>query len=108
MQVIHDTRLSSTEIACLWTVYLSDSLSACLTKHLLQHNKTPDLRELLERTLKLSQIHMQHIKAIFDREQSLAWSPMATSSPMWHGRISVNFSRNACNPPANSTTSPST
>lgn len=68
MKVTHDTRLSSTEIACLWTVYISDSLSACLTTHLLQHNKTPELRELLKRTLKLAQTHMKLIKDMFERE----------------------------------------
>jgi hypothetical protein len=68
MKATHNTRLSSTEIACLWTVYISDSLSICLTKHLLQHNRTPELRELLDRTLALSQTHTEKISAIFRSE----------------------------------------
>ncbi|MCC2683470.1 MAG: sugar isomerase [Paenibacillaceae bacterium] len=68
MQVTHITRLSSTEIASLWTVYISDSLSACLATHLLQHNKTPELQELLKRTLKLTQTHRKFIKDIFEGE----------------------------------------
>ncbi|MFC0215425.1 DUF3231 family protein [Paenibacillus chartarius] len=68
MNVSHEVGLSSTEIAWLWSTYINDSMSICLTKHLQQHNKHKDVERLLQTTLELSTKHVKEIRAIFTKE----------------------------------------
>ncbi len=65
----HTVGLSSTEIAGLWTTYINDSLSICLTKHFLHHSKNEDVKPIIQRTLDLSKTHIEDIKRIFEKEK---------------------------------------
>ncbi|UUZ81244.1 DUF3231 family protein [Paenibacillus sp. P26] len=68
MNVIHKVGLSSTEIAWLWTTYMNDSMSICISKHLLQHSDRKDVNPLLEKTIALSEKHIAEISSIFAKE----------------------------------------
>ncbi|MDD9269544.1 DUF3231 family protein [Paenibacillus sp. GCM10023248] len=68
MNVTHEVGLSSTEIAWLWSVYINESMSICLIKHLQKYNGHKDVEVLLQRTMDLSEKHMEEIKNIFSKE----------------------------------------
>lgn len=68
MNVTHEVGLSSTEIAWLWSVYINESMSICLTKHLQKCNTHKDVEILLQRTMDLSEKHVAEIKHIFTKE----------------------------------------
>ncbi|MCR2805496.1 DUF3231 family protein [Paenibacillus soyae] len=68
MNVTHEVGLSSTEIAWLWSVYINETMSICITKHLKQHNSYEDVAVLLQRSLELSEKHVEEIKKIFTKE----------------------------------------
>lgn len=62
-------RLSSTEIAGLWSVYINDTMSICFSKHFLAHVKDEEARPLVQKALQLSEAHVESIRAIFTAEQ---------------------------------------
>lgn len=61
----HVIRLTSAEIASLWTTYMSDTMSICVHKHILDKVEDTEVRSLYETALKLSQGHVQKIRQIF-------------------------------------------
>ncbi|WP_102275614.1 DUF3231 family protein [Cytobacillus massiliigabonensis] len=69
MNTKHNVGLTSTEIAGLWSTYLNDSLSICLSKHFLQQSNNEDVKPLIELTLDISQKHIDEIKNIFEKEK---------------------------------------
>lgn len=68
MNVHHAVGLSSTEIAGLWTTYINDSMSICITKHLFHHSKDQDVKTIVKKSLELSEKHVQEIRDIFTKE----------------------------------------
>lgn len=68
MNTKHIVGLSSTEIAGLWTTYIMDSLSICLSKHFLQQSNNEDVKPIIKLTLDISQKHIEEIKNIFEKE----------------------------------------
>jgi hypothetical protein len=64
----HNVGLSSTEIAGLWTTYINDSLSICISKHFWHHSNNADVKPLLKRSLELSEMHVKEIRNIFEKE----------------------------------------
>ncbi|SDC37374.1 Protein of unknown function [Paenibacillus sp. UNCCL117] len=69
MNVKHTVGLSSTEIAGLWTTYINDSISICISKHFWQHATDDNVRSLVKKSLELSQKHTVEIKKIFEHEK---------------------------------------
>ena len=68
METNHSIRLTSGEIASLWTTYMSDSMAVCVIKHALGKGKDTEIRAVLELALNLSQRHVDKIKQIFINE----------------------------------------
>lgn len=66
--VKHAVGLSSTEIASLWTTYINDSMSICITKHFLQQSTSKDVRAIVKKAMELSQKHVEDIGNIFKKE----------------------------------------
>jgi hypothetical protein len=60
--------LVSTEIAGLWTTYITDSLGACMVKHFLRRLEDEEVRPVLELALNISNGHLQVIKDKFNQE----------------------------------------
>jgi len=61
--------LISSEIAGLWTSYMSDSMIICVTKYYLNNVDDSETRALLQQTLDLSSNHIQELTNIFNQEK---------------------------------------
>ncbi|NPV93506.1 MAG: DUF3231 family protein [Firmicutes bacterium] len=68
MRVKVETRLTSGEIADLWLMYMTDSMTVCSLKHFEKTVEDPDIRPLVKYALGISQKHVQKVKEIFNRE----------------------------------------
>ncbi|MCI3923775.1 DUF3231 family protein [Paenibacillus sp. TRM 82003] len=58
----HQVRLTSAEVANLWTQYMSDSLAVCFLSHALVHAKDPEARSLLTMAIDMAQGHIEAVK----------------------------------------------
>ncbi|MDB5053573.1 MAG: hypothetical protein JWM44_1623 [Bacilli bacterium] len=69
METHHNTRLTSTELASLWTQYMNETLDICIKKYILQHIEDTDIRTVVEQALSLSEEHVLKIKLFFNQEK---------------------------------------
>ncbi|WP_166239889.1 DUF3231 family protein [Paenibacillus turpanensis] len=65
----HVIGLSSTEIAALWSTYMNESISVCISKHFLAIVEDDEVKPFIEKSLQLSQTHMHTIKHLFEQEK---------------------------------------
>lgn len=65
----NDIKLVSTELATLWTTYVSDSMSICVFKHFLSNIQDAEIRTVVEYAMSLAQKHMLIISDIYNREE---------------------------------------
>ncbi|WP_037985606.1 DUF3231 family protein [Thalassobacillus devorans] len=63
-------RLTSTEIAQLWTQYMNDSASVCMLTYFLEKAEDAEIKPLIEHALELSQMHVQKTSAILTEEKN--------------------------------------
>jgi hypothetical protein len=68
METQHNPNLVSTELANLWTQYMTDSMSVCVINYMLKKVEDTDIRSILEFSLSLSKRHIQVIKGFLDKE----------------------------------------
>jgi hypothetical protein len=61
-------KLTSAEIASLWSTYMSDSAALCVTTHFLETVKDPDIRPEIEFAYSVSKNHLEEITDIFNKE----------------------------------------
>lgn len=66
--ISHEVRLTSAEIANLWTQYMNDSLAICFIRFSLEKVKDKDTREILEFSLGLAESHIVKIKEFLTQE----------------------------------------
>ncbi|MGM0878302.1 MAG: DUF3231 family protein [Bacillota bacterium] len=64
----HNVRLSSSELAALWTQFQNDSLTICFIDHSLKNVVDQDIREVLELAIGLSKSHIEKIKEFFNQD----------------------------------------
>ncbi|PYI55659.1 DUF3231 family protein [Paenibacillus flagellatus] len=69
MKITHEVGLSSTEIAGLWSTYINECMSVCITKHFQQMDNSDDIATLIDRTLRMSLDHLSFIRGVFEAEQ---------------------------------------
>lgn len=62
-------KLTAAELSLLWTNYLADSMSVCVFKYFLKHIEDKPIQNLLNKSLEISQNHLEIITEIFKREQ---------------------------------------
>ncbi|WP_299742171.1 MULTISPECIES: DUF3231 family protein [Rossellomorea] len=55
----HKTKISSSELANLWTQYVNDSLARCMFRHFLHYVQDTDIIQVLEYALELTERHLQ-------------------------------------------------
>ncbi|MBM6617849.1 DUF3231 family protein [Bacillus suaedaesalsae] len=67
-EIIHNSRLTSSELANLWSQYLNDSLSRCLLQYFIKNIQDKDIKEVIQFALELSEGHLQKIKEFFEKE----------------------------------------
>lgn len=60
--------LTSAEISGLWTTYISESMSICMSKHMLQYVEDAEVKPVLEESLALSRNRLSEIESIFRKE----------------------------------------
>jgi hypothetical protein len=68
MNELHNARLTSAEIASLWTSYVMDSMSVCGLKYFKEKAEDPQIRPILEFGLQLAETQMKKVKQIFINE----------------------------------------
>ncbi|ALC91797.1 hypothetical protein AM500_19915 [Bacillus sp. FJAT-18017] len=61
-------KLTSAELAYLWTTYLSDGMSVCMLKHFLKHVEDEAIQSVAAHALKLSEQHIDFIETLFAGE----------------------------------------
>lgn len=61
-------RLVATEVGCLWTQYMNDSLGRCVLRYFLSKTEDREIRPVVEFALGLSQKHLDSITQIFNNE----------------------------------------
>ncbi|MEG9296890.1 DUF3231 family protein [Mangrovibacillus sp. Mu-81] len=57
--------LTSSEIACLWTSYMNDSMSKCIMSFFLEHTEDEEIHKLVKHTLGIASAHLDKIEAFF-------------------------------------------
>jgi hypothetical protein len=68
-QTEHNIKLTSSEIANIWTNYMSDTAAICTLNSYMTHVEDKEIRSIIEFTLKLSEAHVQKLQAFFNEEQ---------------------------------------
>ena len=69
MDTQHNVKLTSAEIANIWSNYQQDTLSICTIESFLTHIQDKEIRSVLTYALELSQAHIQKLKSLFNEEQ---------------------------------------
>jgi len=66
--IAHGAKLTSAEVANLWTQYINDSLAICFVTHALSKAQDPEVRAVLTFALELAHRHIEKIKGFFAPE----------------------------------------
>jgi Protein of unknown function (DUF3231) len=64
----HSTRMSSSELANLWSQYQNDSLSRCILRYFIKTIQDKDISKVLQYALELSESHLEKIKEFLTKE----------------------------------------
>ncbi|PGT79135.1 MULTISPECIES: DUF3231 family protein [Bacillaceae] len=66
----HDsTKLTSTEIASLWTSYMNDTMVATMLTHMLQYIEDPEIKAGVEHAYNMAVKNIHFLKELFQQEQ---------------------------------------
>jgi len=69
MEIInHNSRMTSSELANLWSQYMNDSLSRCLFRYFIKNVQDHDIKGVIQYALELSESHLQKIKGFLSKE----------------------------------------
>jgi hypothetical protein len=68
VETTHNIRLTSAEIANLWSTYMSDCMAECVLKYFLEKVEDTEIRPIIEYALHLPQKHIRTIKELFKSE----------------------------------------
>lgn len=66
--IVHDTRLTSSEIASLWTTYMNYSLINCVYNHFLSNVESEDIRSLIEFASDINYKRTSWVKDLLEKE----------------------------------------
>jgi hypothetical protein len=68
MELERQVKMSTSELACLWTSYMNDSMAVCIFTHFLQHIDDKEIEEAVQYALSLAEAHVGTISDIFRNE----------------------------------------
>jgi hypothetical protein len=68
-QTEHNIKLTSSEIANIWTNYMSDTAAICILNAYMTHVEDKEIRSIIEFALQISKAHAQKLQAFFNEEQ---------------------------------------
>ena len=69
MSTHSNTKLTSGELATLWTTYQNDTSSLCLLEYFLAKCEDQETKELLQLTKETSLQHVKFIRDLFEKEE---------------------------------------
>ncbi len=55
----HQTKISASELANLWTQYMNDSMANCMFRYFLHHVQDMDIKQVLQYAFELTERHLQ-------------------------------------------------
>jgi Protein of unknown function (DUF3231) len=58
----HQTKISASELANLWTQYVNDSLANCMFRYFLNHVQDTDIKQVLQYAYELTERHIQKVE----------------------------------------------
>ncbi|MBU9711679.1 DUF3231 family protein [Evansella tamaricis] len=61
--------LTSSEIGCLWTSYMNDSMAKCILGFMLNHIEDTDIKPAVQYAYDLSSSHLDFCNSLFEQEQ---------------------------------------
>lgn len=64
----HVTKLTSAEIAALWTQYLNETAGLCFHKHMMEYLEDKEIKDVFENAISLGTEHLEKIKDFFVSE----------------------------------------
>jgi hypothetical protein len=68
-QTEHNIKLTSAEIANIWTNYMSDTATICILGIFMSHVDDKEIRAIIEFAMQLSEAHVQKLQSFFNEEQ---------------------------------------
>ncbi|MBD2867264.1 DUF3231 family protein [Paenibacillus arenilitoris] len=68
METEHNIRLTSTEIAALWTTYQNDTLAKCVLSYFLSKVEDKEIKGVVELALSISETHIGQLTELFQSE----------------------------------------
>ncbi|MDQ0229118.1 hypothetical protein J2S19_000368 [Metabacillus malikii] len=68
LQQAQNVKLTSAEIAALWTQYVNETASICFHKHMMEHIEDAAILNVFEYGMSLSNNHLEKIKEFFQVE----------------------------------------
>jgi hypothetical protein len=64
----HNPKLTSSELANLWSTYMADSVNICVMSYFLSAVDDKDIEAILQHSKQLSEGHLNSITTIFNQE----------------------------------------
>lgn len=68
MDTVHTARLTSAEVAALWTQYINETASICFHKHMMEYIADKDILDVFEYAMSLSTQHLEKVQEFFQSE----------------------------------------
>src|SRR5690625_535464 len=62
-------KLTSAEIASLWTSYMNDSMYNCILKFMLKHIEDTEIKGVVQQSLDISDKHLKQLQSIFKEDE---------------------------------------
>lgn len=69
MIVSHKPKLTASEISCLWTAYVADTMAICGLKHFMIHLKDTDIKTMVQLALDQATDHVERLTKLFQAEE---------------------------------------
>ncbi|MFC7686990.1 DUF3231 family protein [Ureibacillus sp. GCM10028918] len=62
-------KLTSAEIASIWTAYMNDTMSKCVLGYFLKDVEDAEIRSIIKQAYDLASTHIEKLTSIFQEEQ---------------------------------------
>lgn len=69
MEVHHEPKLTSAELAMLWSIYMNDTMATCFIEHFLETVEDKDVPTVLNQAKMYAEEHLTKVKELMDKEK---------------------------------------
>jgi rubrerythrin len=94
LEISHQPKLVSSEIAALWSQYQNDTAAICINKHMLENLKDQEIKIIFQNAISLSEQHLEKIKEFLTAEDFPV--PIGFTENDWIPNTEPLFSDNLC------------